>query len=40
MFISNEKNYGKEIVKKRIMIKNSPLFYKLIKEASEIGYKG
>lgn len=40
MLTSKEENYGKTIVKKRIMIKNTPLFYELIKEGVEHGYKG
>ena len=40
MLNSKEENYGKEIVKNRIMLKNAQIFYELIKEAVENGYKG
>src|SRR3989344_3244816 len=40
MLNSKEENYGKEIVKNRIMLKNAHIFYELVKEAIENGYKG
>jgi len=39
MLKNNEKNYGKEIVKNKIILKNAQKFYELIKEAIENGYK-
>ncbi|MEM5812180.1 MAG: nucleotidyltransferase domain-containing protein [Candidatus Aenigmatarchaeota archaeon] len=40
MLLSKDENYAKEIAKKRIMLKNAQLFYELVKEAAEYGYKG
>ena len=39
MLKNKEPNYGKEIVKKKIILKNAQIFYELIKEAIENGYK-
>ncbi len=33
-------NYGKEIIKNRVILKNAQIFYELVKEAIENGYKG
>jgi len=33
-------NYGKEIIKNKIILKNARIFYELLKEAVENGYKG
>lgn len=33
-------SYGKEIVKKNIILKNAQMYYELLKEAIENGYKG
>lgn len=33
-------NYGKEIVKNRVMLKNAQIFYELVSEAIDNGYKG
>ena len=38
MLKNKEPNYGKEIVKKKIILKNAQIFYELIKEAIENGY--
>ena len=40
MLKSKEENYGKEIVKNRVILKNAQMFYELVKEAIENGYKG
>src|SRR3990167_9470269 len=32
-------NYGKEIVKKKIVLKNAQMFYELVREAIDNGYK-
>ena len=40
MLKSKEENYGKEIVKSRVIFKNAQMFYELVKEAIENGYKG
>ena len=40
MLKSKEENYGKEIVKNRMIFKNAQMFYELVKEAIENGYKG
>lgn len=40
MLTAKEENYGKEIVKNRIILKNAQIFYELLKEAAENGYKG
>ena len=40
MLKSKEENYGKEIVKNRVIFKNAQMFYELVKEAIENGYKG
>jgi len=40
MLTTKEENYGKEIVKKNIILKNAHIFYELVKEAVENGYKG
>ena len=32
-------NYGKEIVKNKVILKNARIFYELLKEAVENGYK-
>ncbi len=39
MLKSKEENYGKEIVKNRVILKNAQMFYELVKEAIENGYK-
>lgn len=39
MLKSKEENYGKEIARKRVILKNAQIFYELIKEAVENGYK-
>ncbi len=38
MLRSKEENYGKEIVKNKIILKNAQMFYELVKEAIENGY--
>jgi len=40
MLKNKKDNYGKEIVKNRIILKNANIFYELIKEAIEKEYKG
>lgn len=40
MLKDKKENYGKEIVKNKIILKNGQIFYELIKEAVENGYKG
>ena len=40
MLKDKKDNYGKEIVKNKIILKNAQMFYELIKEAIESGYKG
>ena len=40
MLKSKEENYGKKIVKNRVIFKNAQMFYELVKEAIENGYKG
>lgn len=40
MLTTREENYGKEIVKKNIILKNAHIFYELVKDAVENGYKG
>ncbi|MBI2004010.1 nucleotidyltransferase domain-containing protein [Candidatus Pacearchaeota archaeon] len=40
MLRSKEGNYGKEIVKNKIILKNAQMFYELVKEAIENGYNG
>ena len=40
MLKSKNENYGKEIVKNKIILKNGQIYYELIKEAIENGYKG
>ena len=40
MLKEKSENYGKEIVKNKIILKNARIFYELIKEAIENGYKG
>jgi predicted nucleotidyltransferase len=40
MLKDKKENYGKEIVKNRVIIKNAQMFYELVKEAAEGGYKG
>lgn len=40
MLTNKQENYGKEIVKNRIILKNAHIFYELVKEAVENGYKG
>jgi len=40
MLTSKEENYGKEMVKNKIILKNAQMFYELVKEAVENGYKG
>jgi predicted nucleotidyltransferase len=40
MLTAKQENYGKEIVKNRIILKNAQIFYELVKEAAESGYKG
>jgi len=39
MLTDKEDNYGKEIVKNKIILKNGQMFYELLKEATENGYK-
>jgi predicted nucleotidyltransferase len=40
MLVEKKENYGKEIFKNNILLKNSQLYYELIKEAFENGFKG
>ena len=40
MLNDKKENYGKEIVKNKIILKNAQMFYELVKEAVENGYKG
>ncbi len=40
MLLSEEENYGKEIFKNRIIIKNASNYYNLIKEAINHGFRG
>ncbi|MBU0760712.1 MAG: nucleotidyltransferase domain-containing protein [Nanoarchaeota archaeon] len=40
MLREKNENYGKEIVKNKIILKNAQMFYELVKEAVENGYKG
>src|SRR3989344_4546052 len=40
MLTDKKENYGKEIVKNKIILKNAQMFYELVKEAIENGYKG
>ena len=40
MLTDKKDNYGKEIVKNRIILKNAQRFYELVKEAVENGYNG
>lgn len=40
MLSEKNENYGKEIVKNNLILKNAQKFYELIKEAVENGYKG
>ena len=40
MLKDKNNNYGKEIVKNRIVLKNAVKYYELLKEAIENGYKG
>ncbi len=40
MLKDKKENYEKEIVKNRVILKNAQMFYELIKEAIENGYKG
>lgn len=40
MLKDKKENYGKEIVKNKVILKNAQMFYELIKEAVENGYKG
>ncbi|MFH1642362.1 MAG: nucleotidyltransferase domain-containing protein [Nanoarchaeota archaeon] len=39
MLKEKNENYGKEIVKNKIILKNAQVFYELVKEAIENGYK-
>ncbi len=39
MLENKEENYGKEIIKNKIILKNAQIFYELVKEAIENGYK-
>lgn len=40
MLLSKEQNFGKEIFKKHLIIRNAGKFFELIKEAKERGFKG
>jgi predicted nucleotidyltransferase len=40
MLKDKKDNYGKETVKNKIILKNAQMFYELVKEAVENGYKG
>ena len=40
MIKDKNENYGREIVKNKIILKNARIFYELLKEAVENGYKG
>ena len=40
MLKDKKENYGKEIAKNKIILKNAQRFYELVKEAVENGYKG
>ena len=40
MLADKKENYGKEIVKKKSILKNAWMFYELVKEAEENGYQG
>ena len=40
MLTGKKENYGKEIVKNRIILKNAQIFYELVRDAVENGYKG
>lgn len=40
MLKDKKENYGKEIVKNKIILKNAQMYYELLKEAIENGYKG
>jgi len=40
MLADKKENYGKEIVKNKIILKNAQMFYELVKEAIDNGYKG
>ncbi len=40
MLRDKKENYGKEIVKNKIILKNGQIYYELIREAVENGYKG
>ena len=40
MLTDKKENYGKEIVKNKIILKNAQRFYELVKEAIDNGYKG
>ncbi len=40
MLKDKKENYGKEIVKNKVILKNAQIYYELIKEAVQDGYKG
>lgn len=40
MLLTEEKNYGKEIFKNHIILKNSQVYYEVIKEAIKHGFRG
>ena len=40
MLTDKKENYGKEIVKNKIILKNGQMFYELVKEAIDNEYKG
>ena len=40
MLIEKKESYGKEIFKNHIIIKNAQIYYELINEAIEHGFKG
>lgn len=40
MLTDKKENYGKEIVKNKIILKNAQIFYELTRDAVENGYKG
>lgn len=39
MLLDKKENYGKEIAKSHLILKNAHIFYEIIKEAKENGYK-
>lgn len=40
MLKDKRENYGKEIIKNKVILKNAQIYYELIKEALQDGYKG